>query len=147
MGDYSQENSLSILSPTNTCVPELNFTPYVLQFSGLKKWKFCPKDGWDWTWDEHSMTLKNEGRKSVTQSAWTLHNKEQSAALRSLRDTWGKKQVLCGQEKSNPCACASFLQQFLPPTERQSEIHSRGPRLALKESTQNSRFSGHEDTM
>lgn len=52
MGDYSQENSLNILSPTNTCVPELNCNPYVLQFSNLKKWMFCPKDGWNWTWDD-----------------------------------------------------------------------------------------------
>lgn len=43
MGDYSQENSLSILSPTNTCVPELNCNPYMLQFSDLKKVKVLPK--------------------------------------------------------------------------------------------------------
>lgn len=147
MGDYCQENSLSALSPTNTCVPELNCNPYVLRFSDLKKWMFCPKDGWDWTLDEHSLTLKNERRNSRTQSAWTSYNTEQSDALSNLKGACGKKQVLCGQEKSNPCACASFLQQFLLPNEQQSQIHSRGPRLVSKESTRNNSFSGHEATM
>lgn len=100
MGVYCQRNSLSVLSPTNTCVPELNCNPYVLWFSDLKMWMFCPKDGWDWSGDEHSRMLKNEGRNSTTQSAGTSHNKEQSATLSNLREQAGRNRYSVVERKA-----------------------------------------------
>lgn len=100
MGVYCQGNCLSVLSPTNACVPELNCNPYVLRFSDLKMWMFCPKDGWDWTGDEHSRALKNERRNSTTQSTGTSHNKEQSAALGNLREQAGRNRYSVVERKA-----------------------------------------------